>query len=187
MKNKELVIILHEIYGVNPFMQEVKKKLIAEGMDADCYDLYHRQPFSYEQTEDAYQFFMEKVGFEKIGPIVQWINEQKKNYEKVYLLGFSVGATLAWILSEKANCDGVICCYGSRIRDYLGICPKCKTLLIFAREDSFDVGQVMKSLEDKNLKSYVYEAKHGFMDSFHVNYNESCSHAAKDLIWKFLR
>ncbi|MDI5811330.1 DUF535 family protein, partial [Salmonella enterica subsp. enterica serovar Anatum] len=42
----------------------------------------------------------------------------------------SVGATLAWLSAASGLCDGVVCYYGSRIRQYLHLAPLCPTLVI---------------------------------------------------------
>ena len=95
------------------------------------------------------------------------VNILKEKYDKVFILGFSVGATIAWRCSENAMCDGVIACYGSRIRDYLEVKPSCQVLLIFANEDSYNVETVMKQLNKiKRVCIRHLSAHHGFLDAY---------------------
>jgi len=93
-------------------------------------------------------------------------------YSKIILIGFSVGATIAWRCSESKLHDGIICCYGSRIRDYLTVNPKCPVLLVFAKYDSFDAKKIKTMLQNKNnAQIEILEACHGFVDFYSKNYS----------------
>ena len=86
-----------------------------------------------------------------------------------FLLGFSVGATVAWLCSELENgVDGVICYYGSRIRGYQNIMPKCPSLLLFAQEEKlFNASELVNILNKKEFVSaHVIKGKHGFSDPY---------------------
>lgn len=110
-------------------------------------------------------------------------------YKNIVLLGFSVGATAAWICSEKENtADKVIGYYGSRIRDYQTITPRCPTLLIFAKEEkSFNVSELTSVLEEKkSVNVSVLDGKHGFSDPFSKNFNEQSQRRASELVDEFL-
>ncbi len=73
----------------------------------------------------------------------------------------------------KILCDGIICCYGSRIRDYMDVIPKCPTLLVFAKYDSFDVDSISYQLSRKqNIQIEILDANHGFIDIYSNNYSD---------------
>lgn len=171
--NCTAIIILHEIYGVNDFIHNIEQQYHLEGYDVFCPNLFKSDViFSYANSEEAYYAFMEKIGFDAFKKVNNMVNELKLIYQTVCVIGFSVGATLAWRCSENESCDGVICCYGSRIRDYLTVNPKCPVLLAFAKYDSFDVPVVVSQLQDKEqLKIEILDAKHGFIDMFSENYS----------------
>ena len=115
------------------------------------------------------------------------VKQLKWKYEKVVVVGFSVGATLAWRCCKSTWCDGIVCCYGSRIRDYSNLNPVCPMLLIFAKEDSFDVDSLITRLKGKpHLEISQFDAKHGFMDSFSQNFNIQESDCAERMILDYL-
>lgn len=185
--NTQAVVILHEIYGVNAYIRDICAYYLEHGLDVYCPCLIHRKYFSYRNADAAYSHFMNTVGFEVYEDILALIDKLKQKYTRVFIHGTSVGATIAWRCSEKGTADGVICCYGSRIRDYTDIDPKCKTLLIFAAEDSFDVNKTALQLASKsNASVNVMKAHHGFMDSYGVYYDENCCRQAFDLIDAFI-
>lgn len=109
-------------------------------------NLLNKESYSYKQAADAYSYFMNEIGFHVYEQINALVNILKEKYDNIFILGFSVGATIAWRSSENSMCDGVIACYGSRIRDYMDVKPLCQVLLIFAKEDSYNVEKVMKEL-----------------------------------------
>lgn len=177
--NPSALIVLHEIYGVNDFIHNIGQQYHLEGYDVFCPNLFGSDvSFSYADSEEAYHEFMNTVGFEAYLKVDKLVNKLKSSYEKVVIIGFSVGATIAWRCSENISCDGVICCYGSRIRDYLMVNPACSVFLAFAKKDSFDVPAVVQQLQDKELvKIEIMDAKHGFIDMYSENYSASQAQA----------
>ena len=170
-QNKQAIIILHEIYGINSFILEKCQKYHSEGYDIYCPNLISKQAFDYNEAQAAYHHFVNNVGFDIHEKIMVLIQKLKLMYKRVFVIGFSVGATIAWRCSESTHCDGVICCYGSRIRDYISVEPKCRSLLIFAEKDSINAYELMEKLEKKKqLQLYILNANHGFCDNNTVDY-----------------
>ncbi|MBC2726084.1 dienelactone hydrolase family protein [Desulfosporosinus sp.] len=190
--NKSVIIVLHEIYGINPHIKWVCEHYLEAGYDVLCPNFIKSEIgyFDYNREEEAYQYFVNHVGFphmvDEIGKI---LIKSRAAYNNIVLLGFSVGATAAWICSEKGNtADEVICYYGSRIRDYQNITPRCSTLLIFAKEEkSFNVSKLTNVFEEKkSVNVSVLDGKHGFSDPFSKNFNEQSQKRALKLVDEFL-
>ena len=185
------IIVLHEIYGINQHIQLVCEKFSMNGYNIICPNLIGlTQPFNYELEEGAYQHFKNSIGFDSaVQQVKQVIIQAKKQYKHIYLLGYSVGATIAWLCSEEENmCDGIIGYYGSRIRDYTNITPKCPVLLIFATEESsFNVQKLVNTLEKGNVNVYTLMGKHGFSNPFSKNYCEQSFKKAEKLVDNFLK
>ncbi len=192
MNGKEsVIIVLHEIYGINPHIKWICEEYLAAGFDVICPNFVKSSDyFVYSREEDAYQYFVNHIGFSSMADEVKTIlMKAKTDYKYVFLLGFSVGATTAWICSETKNVvDGVICYYGSRIRDYQNITPKCPILLIFAKEEkSTNVSELTSSLGQKQLVSvHMINGRHGFSDPYSKHYNEQAQLIAQNLVVEFL-
>lgn len=186
-----VIMVLHEIYGINQHIQMVCEKFSKKGYDIICPNLIGmEQPFSYDLQEEAYHHFMNNIGFDSAAQQVkQVIVEAKKQYRNIYLLGYSVGATIAWLCSDEENmCNGIIGYYGSRIRDYRNITPQCPVLLIFpTKETSFEVEELVHSLEKKKIKVYMLNGKHGFSNPFSKNYSVQSFEKAEKLVDVFLK
>ncbi len=188
------LIVLHEIYGINRHMETVCERFHRQGYDVFCPDLIDvPRPFDYSQESEAYRHFMKNVGFKLAVQKAKKVIEQvRERYRYLFILGFSIGATTAWLLSDDCNvCDGLTGYYGSRIRDFTNIVPKCPALLIFPEEEkSFSVEKMTGSLIRSNVEVRVLCGKHGFCDPFNRNFNEkSCADAANltDAFFKRIR
>ena len=55
--NMNVIIVLHEIYGKNSFIEEECKKYENLGFDVYCPDFYEGKVFSYIETDIAYSYF----------------------------------------------------------------------------------------------------------------------------------
>ena len=167
------VIVLHEIYGVNRHILDLCAAHQALGFDVYCPNLYcAADPFPYNRQEEAYAFFMRHVGFEVFPSINAFAAQLRPRYTRLFLLGSSVGATLAWICGNSGPYDGVVCCYGSRIRDYPHLPPACPTLAIFARrEKSFPPEAIESTLSglEKISASPVTANRRGHKPRLSIN------------------
>ncbi len=168
------IVILHEIYGINPHIVEVCDRYSILGYDVYCPNLIHKvEPFEYSQQQAAYDYFKMEIGFYVHIRLLKLLEELRTQYRAIFLVGYSIGATIAWRCSAFGLCDGVIGYYGSQIRDYLEIVPKCPVLLIFAeQEPSFDPHDlVFRPEQQKNTSVVILAGEHGFCDRFSCHYN----------------
>ena len=174
-----VIVILHEIYGLNEHIMDVCERFSKYEIDMIAPNLIHgKEPFSYNQETMAYNYFMNRVGFESaFKQVKEVLRNARLTYKKVYVLGYSVGATLAWLCSQTGLCDVSIGFYGSRIRDYVEIKPKCPVLLFFPSEEkSFDVDELISRLNNfKNIQVEKLPGEHGFTNPFSPNYHEQSS------------
>ena len=183
---KRKVFILHEIYGINAFIKMQAKAYENSSTKVECISLYpENKTFTYDQEQEAYVYFINNVGFDApLKLLTHKLLEAKKQYEEVVLIGYSVGATLAWRLASLPL-HRVICVYGSRIRQYLDIVPVCPTLVIFpSYESSFNVHEIKEALEQlPAVETKQFIGLHGFMDCNNPNYyHESYLQAHFDII-----
>lgn len=126
-RHRRAAIILHEIYGINAHIQRAGHEWMTRGFDIYIPALFpHHTPFRYEQQEEAYRHFSANVGFDP-AVVTTLLHDLRTQYETLIVVGYSVGATLAWLSAASGLCDGVVCYYGSRIRQYLHLAPLSDT------------------------------------------------------------
>ncbi|OCL26668.1 hypothetical protein U472_11870 [Orenia metallireducens] len=191
-QSETCVVLLHEIYGINQHMEDIAKRLSEYQVDVICPNLLERDgSYSYCDEAEAYQNFKENIGFavgvEKVKELLYQIRDE---YEFIIVLGFSIGATIAWLCSdEEGLCDMIIGYYGSRIRDYTEVIPKCPTLLFFPESEvSFNPVDLIEILKDKrNVIIQQFQGKHGFSDLYSDKYcSNSATRAEREMI-NFIR
>lgn len=182
------IVICHEIYGVNEHISEVCQRYRNRGYDVYCPNLLDgAEAFPYSRQQEAYEHFKRNIGFDIYENYVWLLTELRPSYRIIILVGYSIGATIAWRCSASGLCDGVVGYYGSRIRDYPEVDPKCPTLLIFAEnEPSFDPHDLELTLGQKKNTSFVtLSGNHGFFDRYSTNYNPPSSEKAQLLTDEF--
>ncbi|MBE7103268.1 dienelactone hydrolase family protein [Bacillus cereus] len=188
MKKKLALVVVHEIYGVNDHMQHVIDHFTSSNTDVFCPNLLQLQnSFHYSDEEKAYQYFMNHIGFdygkEQINEVISSLSN---DYTHIGLIGFSVGATIAWLCSNNPKIDFIIGCYGSRIRDYLQTKPTCATLLIFPeKEVSFSVSSLIKTLHQQDnplLEIKQLHGDHGFLNPYTEKYNKQSTKHVYNII-----
>lgn len=186
---KRKIFILHEIYGVNDFIKMQAEAYSNANTTVECISLYSdNRIFPYEQEQEAYEYFINEVGFDApLEKITKIILEARTHYDEVLLIGFSVGATLAWRLSTLPL-QGVVCVYGSRIRQYLDVIPSCPTLVILpSHEKSFNVHELKETFNlFPSVHTRQYLGQHGFMDIHNSNYCYGSYSQTQDEISQFL-
>ncbi|WP_373688755.1 dienelactone hydrolase family protein [Brevibacillus daliensis] len=63
-KSDKLIIVVHEIYGINQHIKDICDLLLEKSYDVICPNLLEKEiPFDYSQEEDAYRNFMDSLGF----------------------------------------------------------------------------------------------------------------------------
>lgn len=185
----KLIIILHEIYGINKHIKDICHLLANHQYDIICPNLINRNfPFDYSQESIAYQHFIENIGLttaaEKIKSIIR---TNEKYYKDIYIVGFSIGASIAWLCSEENALKGIVGYYGSRIRDHLNIIPCCPVLLFFPNDEpSFDVGLLISYLSRRNFSIQKFPGKHGFCDSYSPAYDRDSAIKSLQMTKSFL-
>jgi len=186
------IVVLHEIYGINQHMKTMCDKLSEYQFDVVCPDLLQRDKhYNYSDEKDAYQNFKENIGFvAATKKVKELLYEIRDKYKIVVVVGFSIGATIAWLCSnEKHLCDIIIGYYGSRIRDYTEIIPKCPVMLFFPKQEkSFNVSNLIEQIKDKeSTKIYKFQGNHGFSDPYSGNYCLESAKKAEEEMLKFIR
>jgi dienelactone hydrolase len=158
---KTTVLLLHEIYGVTDNLRALSSSLRSEDYDVILPSLY---PDGYTGTDEAYSYnkFFADVGIEKALDTVSRITDAN-THNRLVIIGFSIGATLAWLTSTDTRLQGIIGFYGSRIRHYPDVSPLVPTRLFFCQEAGFNVDELIERLNTNTMvQSKKIAGSHGF-------------------------
>jgi len=176
------VLVIHEIFGVNDYMDAVVARLAGLGYVALCVDLFWRidpdHPFP--QTEEGMGEAMTRMGSFDVGEAIRdcdaalaYLSRMDEVTGSVAVLGFCLGGTLAFATAISSEPDAVVSYYGSGVGDYLdhASAVHCPVLFHFGTEDPFIPNELADRVElifagrhDVELKRYA--AGHAFDNSF---------------------
>ncbi|WP_051830674.1 dienelactone hydrolase family protein [Streptomyces violens] len=184
------VVVAHEIYGVNDHIAGVAKLLHRYRCDVFTPSfLPSGVVYSRDDEPRAYREFMRAPGVLNMSDtLVQFTEGLRGRYRRVLCIGFSVGATSAWLASSTGAVDGAVCFYGSRIRDHLDAQPAAPCLVVFAEQETgFSAPAVAERLAGRrNVVTEVYPCSHGFCDPGSPHYSAEHGHQAWHSATRFL-
>ncbi|WP_444920392.1 hypothetical protein ACJJID_16315 [Microbulbifer sp. CnH-101-G] len=166
------VIVVSDIWGRTEALSVLYLRTFKDYIILDPYSGSEK---NFESEGDAYKYFINECGMEKYYAFVSsYIQEQ---HYSCNLLGFSVGATVAWLLACRITAGTInktACFYGSRVRDFLNERPKQRGVDFFlaVREPSFNVLDFSRQLSAMPMVTlHKTRFSHGFMNSCSENFN----------------
>lgn len=180
------LILVSDVFGLTPALFDLSKELGG----CSIIDPYKGQMMAFKNESEAYSYFIENIGISYYSSFLA--NAIDSMTEEVILIGFSVGASAIWKLSEKVNntlIKQAVCFYGSQIRNFTHIEPHFNIHLIFpSSEPHFDVLALQEQLANKvNVKANKVEYFHGFMNYYSKNYSEAGYKAHLNLLHSITR
>lgn len=172
-----ILVVITDIYGKTKSLEESLSCLSAKYEVTEIIDPYDSNEIHFKNEEEAYSSFQEYIGLNGyIEKSYKFLKD--KPFQEFHLLGFSVGATAVWAISQmlefNQNTKG-ICFYGSQIRNFLQVNPKIEIEHYFPKsEPHFCVDEVIGALNKKDkVNCFKTDFLHGFMNKKSKNYNEN--------------
>ncbi|MGQ0526690.1 MAG: dienelactone hydrolase family protein [Alphaproteobacteria bacterium] len=199
-----VVILIHEIFGVNGEMQEKCNHMAGLGYVAVAPDLFWRiEPgislvdSRDEELQRAFELFglfdVEK-GIEDLKSTLAFMKTHETSNGKIGCMGYCLGGKLAYMMACRSDVDVSVGYYGVSIETMLDEARNIKKplLLHIAEEDQFvpkDAQGAIKSglAANKNVTMYSYpNAEHAFARGSGMHYDEKAATTANARTQKFL-
>ncbi|REL27199.1 hypothetical protein DXX93_11895 [Thalassotalea euphylliae] len=185
------ILLVSDIFGRTPAFEALAKSLddIA-GSPTILFDPYQGENLNFADEQVAYQYFSQHIGVETYANMLAEFLAflpNKSPQTPLIILGFSVGASAAWLLAcndTKSECSSnvslpqvaqVIGLYGGQIRKYADLRPSVATTLIFPESEAhFDVTALTQKLATiTNVKSSQVPYLHGYLNQHSENFNQA--------------
>jgi len=166
-------VLISDIFGLTDELIELGNTLWGNCLIIDPYS-GEKNKFTDEGL--AYRYFTDHVGLERYS---SHLLEQLDTINgQTSLVGFSVGASAIWKVSDKlssASIDRAYLFYGSQIRKMLDTQPTFELNLVLPKfEDHFSVADMAEALKSIDYVSLEHsEGLHGFMNKLSRNFNQS--------------
>lgn len=166
-------IIVSDVFGKTSALITLADEINASVI-VDPYDGLN---MNFKDEIQAYTYFTEHIGIDKYVAILS--NRVKENSGDCRLIGFSIGASVIWALSQLTSTKNAkdvresVCYYGSQIRNMSKLPPKFEVTLIFPQSEShFDVLALQQTLVNLEKVTTIHvDFLHGFMNTHSKNFH----------------
>jgi carboxymethylenebutenolidase len=199
-----VVVVLHEVFGVNADMRMTCDELAAKGFLAIAPDLFWRQEPGVDLSmwSDAewkkglalYAAYDRDIGVRDILTTVEAARHMPGASGKVAVMGFCLGALMAFLVSARGRVDAAVAYHGGDTENYLGEAPAIATpmLMHLAEEDEFiskdAQARIKAALAGKpNAQVFSYPGcNHAFARHTGLHYDAAAAALANGRTWAFL-
>jgi dienelactone hydrolase len=164
-------VIVSDIFGKTKALERLCARIAAQ---YEIIDPYSGKDMGFDDEARAYACFMDTMGVN--GYADHLLKQLERCQRQVILIGFSVGASAIWQISESLDekiTRRAAGFYGSQIRHNLDLNPSVEiTLCLPVFEPAFSIADLTERLETKkNVRVLRTGYRHGFMNALSVNFN----------------
>lgn len=143
------IVVIQEIFGINPFIRDVCRQFAQNGFIAAAPDLFWRQKPNVQLNPDIdsdwgaamefYKGFNLDKGVEDIQATIDAIRSHPHCSGKVGTIGYCLGGLLTYLSAARTDTNAASAYYGGGTDGFLNEADKIKvpTLLHFAEDDHF--------------------------------------------------
>lgn len=199
-----VVVVLHEIFGVNDDMRQTCAELAEQGFLAICPDLFWRQEpgldlNAWSEAEWSkglalYQAYDRDIGAQDIGRLVEFARTMEGGSGKVAVMGFCLGGLMTFLAAARGPVDAAVAYHGGDTENYLSEAPAIQAPLLMhlAEEDEFiskdAQARIKAALADRpKVQIYSYPGcNHAFARHTGSHYDPAAAKLANDRTWAFL-
>jgi len=199
------LVVLQEIFGVNPWLRQIADRAAALGFVAMAPDLFWRLKPGVQLDADNEKEFQEGVGYmqrfdqdkaiDDVRAAVAALRQHPASTGKVGTVGFCLGGRLAFLMSCRSDVDASIGYYGVNIPPLLSEARNIKKplLLHIAENDKFvppaaqqQIKDALKPIAPATVYSYP-GADHGFARNGSHAFNKEAAELANSRSLEFFR
>jgi carboxymethylenebutenolidase len=185
------VIVLQEIFGVNPHIRSVCRRIANEGYTVLAPALFDRmrKDVSLKYDQEGVQEGLALKAAVSFDAALLDVAAALDHCGPAAILGFCWGGTLAWLAAAKLPARGAIAYYGGQIGSFLDVQLKAPVLTHFGEHDHsipLTVAQGVSEMHPCAL-NHVYPAGHGFQCDERESYHAASADAAWTRTTGFLK
>ena len=189
------VVVIQEIFGVNPHIRSVVDGYAEMGYAAIAPKIFDRVEknveLGYEQQADFDKGL--KIAFNDLEisdtlKDIQATVEALSKHGKVGVVGYCFGGLLTWLSAcENSGVAAASAYYGGGIASEVARSANCPVMMHFGEKDEHipmsEVETIKSSLPD--VQVFVYDADHGFNCDVRGSYDEASSTLARERTLEF--
>jgi len=186
---KGAVVVIQEIFGVNPHIREVVDGYAADGYFAIAPAIFDRAEKNVELGYDeagmqaGIDLAFNKIDMGNTLKDLQATIGVAAKHGKVGVVGYCFGGLLTWLAACELNgVSAASSYYGGGVAAQKDRTPKCPVIMHFGELDAhipMDQVEAVKAAHP-DIPVYVYAADHGFNCDHRASYDASAAALAKE-------
>lgn len=198
-----VVVVLQEIFGVNPDMRQSADELAALGFIAVCPDLFWRQApnivlsdkTDWDRASKLYAAYDLSEGVNDIVATLAAARTLPDATGKVGLMGFCLGGLMTFLTAARGKVDAAVCYYGGNTEQHLAEAENVSAPMIMhiGEEDEYISKTALNAIkeavrEKKNVEVFTYPGcSHAFARHRGTRYDEAAATLANGRTAGFFR
>ena len=167
------VIVIQEIFGLDKHVRADVERWARMGYEAIAPSLYDRREPGFTAGHDP-EGLQAGIAHARATPLDQALDDiaacrdfLKTRGEKVCVVGYCYGGSLAWLAAAKVpGLSGASSYYGSLVKDNAALTPLCPVIVHLGRKDAMIPADAVKAAvqaANPDVPVYIYDdAGHGF-------------------------
>ena len=183
-----VVVVLHEVFGVNADMRQTCDELAAQGYLAVCPDLLWRLEAGVDLTDRTqaeldkavalYSAFDVDLGVKDVARVIAHVRAMRGSTGKVGVVGFCLGGLMTYLASARAAADAAVAYYPGNADKYLAEASKISSPLLvhLATEDEYIPKPAQQRIVDTLLQGRGNTEVHRYAGCNHAFARHSGSH-----------
>lgn len=197
---KGAVVVVQEIFGVNPSIRSVADDFAAQGYYAIAPALFDRIKRDIElgykgvDMAEAFALYGLLSTESALKDVAAAFAEAKKTVKDVAVVGFCFGGLMSWLSATKGPAEGMnpACCvafYPGGVGKFAEETLSCPVMVHVGADDSHVKEDQIEAVKNAHpeVPLYLYaEAGHGFYNSFRAEYNAAQAGVARGRTLEFL-
>ncbi len=192
------LVVLQEIFGVNPHIRAVADGYAADGFLAVAPALFDRletgaeMDYSPESIQRGAGMAMKLGGdaMKDVAAAIRWLRAETGSNPAV--VGYCFGGTLAWLSATMLGDDtpaAAVPYYGGQIVKFADTPPNCPVEMHFGEYDGHIPMSDVEAIKAKRpeVTVHVYPAGHGFNCTERADYDPASAKLARERTLAFLK
>lgn len=199
-----VVIVLHEVFGVNDDIRASCRELADRGFIALAPDLFWRQEpglalshwteAEWQKGLALYQAYDRDRGAQDIADVIHFARALDGASGKVGVMGYCLGGLMTFLTTARHGADASVAYYPGSAEDYLAESDKVETPMIvhLAEQDEFITPAAQTAIhgafaDNPQVEVFAYPGcHHAFARHTGVHFDADAAALANGRTWRFL-
>ncbi|MBO9623354.1 MAG: dienelactone hydrolase family protein [Sphingomonas sp.] len=204
LESAPVVVVLHEVFGVNDDMRASCRELAEQGFIALAPDLFWRQEpaldlshwteSEWQKGLALYQAYDRDQGARDIADVLRFAAGLPGSTGKVGVMGYCLGGLMTFLVTARSGADASVAYYPGSAEDYMGEAPAVRTPLMvhLGEEDEFISKDAQRTIREAlsgkpNVQVFSYPGcGHAFARHTGTHYDADAAALANGRTWDFL-